>query len=334
MRALALIGVALPGLCAAVIALATATASGCSGETSPLALDEPIVVRAASFEPGSLPGVLPVDGTDAGPPPGSRVTVVDSVNNVIHAGQSGKSLSGRSTDDALSIGARFGDLGTGYWIVPTGAPDPTTPGELTWAFNYDVGRDAPPGLHPLLLAAIDANGNAGEETRLDTCITPPIPDNLNACDPTIAPPFAVLSLAWDADVDLDLVVVAPDGRVIDAKHPTTAIGVDGGTPAPNPAKDGVLDRDSNAGCAIDATRRESLVWQARPGDGDYLVYASLFSACGQQAVRFTATLSFAEATGTDTWKVAEKLRANGELLASDASGGATRGLYVTHFSIH
>jgi len=74
----------------------------------------------------------------------------------------------------------------------------------------------------LLLAAIDEQGNAGEETRLDTCITRPIPDNLNACDPTIAPPFAVLSLAWDADVDLDLVVVAPDGRVIDPKHPTTA----------------------------------------------------------------------------------------------------------------
>jgi hypothetical protein len=329
-RPLAWLAFALPGLCAAVIA----GASGCSGESSPLALDEPLVVRSASFKPGALPGVLPVDGADGGPPAGSRVTVVDSVNNVIRSGQSGKALSGRATDDALSIGARFGDLGTGFWIVPTGAPDPTNPGELTWAFTYDVARDAPPGLHPLLLAAIDEHGNAGEETRLDTCITRPIPDNLNACDPTIAPPFAVLSLAWDADVDLDLVVVAPDGRVIDPKHPTTAEGVDGGAPAPNPAKDGVIDRDSNAGCTLDATRRESLVWQARPGDGDYLVYANLFAACGQQAVRFTATLSFAEATGAGTWTLAEKLRANGELLASDANGGAAIGLYVTDFSIH
>ncbi len=330
MKALAWIGIALPGLCAAAIALA----SGCSSETSPLALGEPIVVRSASFKAGSLPGVLPASGSDAGPPPGSRVTVVDSVNNVLHAGQSGKALSGRTTDDALSIGARFGDLGTGFWIVPTGAPDPTNPGELTWAFTYDIARDAPPGLHPLLLAAIDSNSNAGEETRLDTCITRPIPDNLNACDPTIVPPFAVLSLSWDADVDLDLVVVAPDGRVIDPKHPTTAEGVDGGAPVPNPAKDGVLDRDSNAGCTIDATRRESLVWQARPGDGDYLVYANLFSACGQQAVRFTATLSFAEATGADTWTLTDKLSASGELLANDANGGAAIGLYITDFSIH
>jgi hypothetical protein len=329
-RPLAWLALALPGLCAAVIA----SAGGCSGESSPAALDEPLVVRSATFKSGSLPGVLPVDGTDAGPPPGSRVTVVDSVNNVFHAGQSGKSLSGRATDDALSIGARFGDLGTGFWIVPTGAPDPTNPGELTWALTYDVASGAPPGLHPLLLAAIDEHGNAGEETRLDTCITRPIPDNLNACDPTIAPPFAVLSLAWDADVDLDLVVVAPDGRVIDPKHPTTAEGVDGGAPAPNPAKDGVLDRDSNAGCSIDATRRESLVWQARPGDGDYLVYANLFAACGQQAVRFTVTLSFAEATGAGTWTLAEKLHTSGELLASDANGGAAIGLYVTDFSIH
>lgn len=329
MRALAWVGLALPGLCAAAIA----TASGCSGETSPLALGEPFIVRSAAFKSGSLPGVLPVDGADAGPTPGSRVTVVDSVNNVLHAGQSGKSLSGRATDDTLSIGARFGDLGTGFWIVSTGAPDPTTPGELTWALNYDIARDAPPGLHPLLLAAIDGNGNAGEETRLDTCITRPIPDNLNACDPTIVPPFAVLSLAWDADVDLDLVVVAPDGRVIDPKHPTTAAGVDGGAPAPNPAKDGILDRDSNAGCTIDSARRESLVWQARPTLGAYLIYANLFSACGQQAVRFTATLSLAESTGADTWTLADKLTKSGELLASDANGGAALGLYVTDFSI-
>jgi hypothetical protein len=327
-RAPAWIGLGLPGLGAAAIALA----SGCSGETSPLALGEPLVVHGAVFKEGALPGSPPI-GDDAGAPTGSRVTVVDSVNNVIRAGQSGKSLSGRATDDALSIGARFGDLGTGYWIVPTGAPDPTAPGELTWGFTYDVARDAPPGLHPLLLAAIDAEGRAGTETRLDTCITRPIPDNLNACDPTIAPPFAVLSLAWDADVDLDLVVTAPDGRVIDPKHPSTAGGVDGGAITPDPAKDGILDRDSNAGCAVDSARRESLIWQARPALGTYLVHANLFAACGQQAVRFTATLSFAEATGAGTWTLTEKLGKSGELLASDANGGAAVGLFITDFSI-
>ena len=330
MRARAWIGLALPGLCAAVIA----SASGCSGETSPLALGEPLVVHGAAFKSGSLPGTPPPVGDDAGAPtPGSRVTVVDSVNNVFRTGQSGKALSGRATDDALSIGARFGDLGTGFWIVPTGAPDPTTPGELTWAFTYDIARDAPPGLHPLLLAAIDGEGRAGEETRLDTCITRAIPDNLNACDPTIAPPFAVLSLAWDTDVDLDLVVVAPDGRVIDPKHPTTAASVDGGASAPNPTKDGILDRDSNAACTVDAARRESLVWQAQPALGTYLIYANLFSACGQQAVRFTATLSLAEAMGADTWTLTEKLSQSGELLANDANGGAALGLFVTDFSI-
>ena len=328
MRALAWIGLALPGLCAAAISLA----SGCSGETSPLALGEPLIVHGAVFKEGTLPGALPIED-DAGAPQGSRITVVDSVNNVIRAGQSGKSLSGRATDDTLSIGARFGDLGTGYWIVPTGASDPTAPGELTWGFIYDVARDAPPGLHPLLLTAIDAEGNAGAQTRLDTCITRSIPDNLNACDPTIAPPFAVLSLAWDADVDLDLVVTAPDGRVIDPKHPEAAAGSDGGTITPDPAKDGILDRDSNAGCAVDSARRESLVWQTRPAIGTYLVHANLFSACGQQAVRFTATLSFAEATGAGAWTLTERLSKSGELLASDANGGTAVGLFVTDFSI-
>ena len=330
MRALAWIGLALPGLCAAAIT----AASGCSGEASPLSLGEPLVVHGAVFKEGALPGDPPLaDDADAGALEGSRITVVDSVNNVIRAGQSGKSLSGRATDDTLSIGARFGDLGTGYWIVPTGAPDPTAPGELTWAFTYDGARDAPPGLHPLLLAAIDEQGRAGVETRLDTCITRPIPDNLNACDPTIAPPFAVLSLAWDADVDLDLVVTAPDGRVIDPKHPSTAAGADGGTITPNPAKDGILDRDSNAGCVTDSARRESLVWQGQPALGTYLVRANLFAACGQPAVRFTVTLSFAEATGAGTWTLTDKLSKSGELLASDENGGAASGLFITDFSI-
>ena len=34
------------------------------------------------------------------------------------------------------------------------------------------------------------------------------------------------------------------------------------TITPNPAKDGILDRDSNAGCVTDSARRESLVVEA------------------------------------------------------------------------
>ena len=53
------------------------------------------------------------------------------------------------------------------------------------------------------------------------------------------PPAAVLSLSWDAPVDLDLQVVTPSGVVISPKKPATGAG--GTTKG-----DGALDRDSDA----------------------------------------------------------------------------------------
>jgi hypothetical protein len=196
--------------------------------------------------------------------------------------------------------------------------------------SFDVAADVPPGLHTLRFAGIDEKGVAGTQTDQLVCVDAPIPDNLNACDPTIAPPQAVLSLTWDTEVDLDLELVTPDGQVVDAKHPTTAPLADGGVQV-DPKKDGVLDHDSNASCAIDGERREDVVWQGDPAPGQYLVYANLFSACGQQAVRFTVALYRAETVdGGST--LTPTLTASGELLASDANGGAARGLYVTSFS--
>ncbi len=63
MRPLAWIALALPGLCAAAIA----TASGCSGEASPLALGEPLVVHGAAFKEGALRAIRPSPTT---PTPG------------------------------------------------------------------------------------------------------------------------------------------------------------------------------------------------------------------------------------------------------------------------
>jgi hypothetical protein len=311
-----------------------ASAQGCwSGTPASLGLDEPIRVRGATFETGDLPGARPLTDreVDAGVPLAPpHVTTVNSLNNVLRPGEVGKSLNGGVTDDADAVAIRFVDIGSGYWVIPAAGPDPSKPGELTWSMSLDVAESAPKGLHKLLFAGIDKAGHAGTQNELDFCIDSAVPDNENACDPTIEPPFAVISLTWDTNADLDLELVTPDGKVVDPKHPTTATETDAG-PAVNPAIDGVIDRDSNRGCVIDGFRREDAVFQSHPRNGQYLVYVNMFAACGQPAARFEVTLSLAEKHG-DHYALVPALTAGGELVAQDQNGGAALGLFVTQFS--
>jgi hypothetical protein len=299
--------------------------AGCSGEPSLSGAGEPLVVSGATFIAGPLPGSPPLDG---GTPTAPDVTSVQSANNVLVPGQSGRTLAGDVTDDATSVAVRFADLGTGYWVLVPGAPDTSAPGMLTWSMTFDVGEGFAPGVHPLRFAALGPAG-AGTQTDQLVCVDTPFPDDLAACDPTLTPPAAVLSLSWDAPVDLDLELGTPEGVLLTPKHPTTSPSLDGGV-GPN---DGVLDRDSDANCVPDHVNREDVVWQHTPVSGQYLAYANLFSACGQASVRFTLSLYVAEPTGVAKETALQlKLQTSGELLALDANGGAGMGLYLAAFS--
>jgi hypothetical protein len=95
---------------------------GCAGERAPAGLSEPLVVRTASFKSGPLPGDAPV-AADAGTPAGPRVTAIGLLNAIAFAGRPGKSVTGRTSTDAVAIAVSFADAGSGYWIQPLGAPD-------------------------------------------------------------------------------------------------------------------------------------------------------------------------------------------------------------------
>lgn len=310
--------------------------TGCGGEDPDLGLDEPLRVAGGTFKPGELPGEPPLakDAPPEAPRKEPRVTLIESANNVIAPGQASKTLIGRTDEEAVAIGIRFQDLGTGYWVLPTGSLEPAVPGERVWSLSMEVDEAVPPGLHDLLLVAQDEAGTAGTQSAITVCVVPEIPDNLNACDPTIEPPFAVLSLEWDNAADLDLGVFTPKGKLVDSKHPTTAVPPsEGKPPAPDPAKDGIIDLDANAACNGGQRRRENLVWQGKPQAGAYAVYVNLFDACGEQAARFTVTLHLRESTGEGTFALVEKLRIPGQLIAAQANGGSSPGLYLTSFEI-
>jgi hypothetical protein len=304
--------------------LALAAACGCSAQPVLSGAGEPIVVQGATFIAGPLPGSPPLDG---GAPAKPAVTTLQSVNNSFVQGQAGSSFSGDVTDDASSVAVRFPDLGTGYWVFVPGAPDATDPGNLTWSMTFDIGPDVPPGLHTLRFAALDPSGNAGNQFAQEVCIDSVIPDNFNACVPARPPPDAVLSLAWDTPVDLDLWLLTPTGTTLSPKHPTTKLTGDAGA---SPS-DGVLNRDSDANCLPDHLNREDVVWKGTPAAGLYLAYADLFSACGQSSVRFTLSLYVAEPSDGGMSLVL-KQQQSGELLAVDANGGASPGLYVMSFT--
>ncbi|MCE9573058.1 MAG: hypothetical protein K8W52_07870 [Deltaproteobacteria bacterium] len=311
-------------------ALALIALAACGGEPAILGLDEPIRVRGGRFLEGALPGLPPDEGA---PPSGPAITIIESVNNTVQIGQARLRLSGRTSTDGAAVGVALAGLGTGYWVVPVGPPDPTAGNEYTWELDASVGWELPLGPGAIELVAIGDDGTAGRRSSLNICVRPQLPDNASACDTTIPPPDTVLSLTWDADVDLDLRVRTPEDVLVSPDHPST-IATSPITAADLRAEHvGLLDRDSNRGCAIDGLNREDLVWQTPPIEGTYLVYAGLSDACGQASVRFTATLYQARDNGDGTSQLVEISHQDGVLLGASADGGAGPGLFLLQLGL-
>jgi hypothetical protein len=312
---------------------ASALLVACSSEKLTPALEEPVRVTGAQFRKGLLPGSPPPSDPET-EAPSPKVTSISLAGLLVTPGYAGKRISGRASTDAIAVGLRLDDLGSGYWVFPVGAPDPTANGEYSWSARVDFSREVPAGEHQLLLVGIDQAGRAGSQFSSRLCFTSAIGDG-SVCDPRQAPPAAVISLAWDVGADLDLRVVTPDGKVVDAKHPSTALARDAGAPVELTAPGtGVLDRDSVRACIVDGVERENLIFATEPPAGSYSLYANLHEACGQSSARFTLTVNRA-ASGEDGGAPAltETFRRSGTLLASDANGGAELGLFVGTFEV-
>lgn len=281
--------------------------TGCEGTRAESGLTEPLRVKNAQFVEGALPGSQPgTAGRDD-----LRITQVTSSNRVALPGQAGKKLEGRAGNGASAIGIRFSDMGTGYWVFPLGAPDPQFPGELSWEAEFDVSLAASdaPGFHPVRVVAVDGAGVAGEQSEWSLCVASRLPDNLNACDPNVAPPDVVISLSWDTPMDLDLEATLPSGKTVDPKHPLSDPTADGGAASPDVA---TISRDSLAGCVDDGRRQEDLVWTKRP-TGSVDLYVHLFDGCGKPAAGFTMVVYEADGQIPNR-RLVERFRKNGRIL--------------------
>jgi hypothetical protein len=316
---------------------AIALAAACGSDDKKLTgVGEPIVVSGGQFETGPLPGTPPPPpvSSDAGPMDAGAADATPALfastptfsSTTVPAGEPGKSFGGEVTSDAVAVGVSMAGMGTGYWVVPAGSPDPMAPTELNYSIKANFSSEIPAGKHDMLVVGIGPTGEAGQQRPLSLCFGSPIPDNNHGCVPSQKPPAAVMSLHWDANFDLDLHVILPDGTDVNPK--VVAPEPEGGPPLPT------FDRDSFRGCVVDGLRREDLVFQDGLPAGPYLIYVNPFAPCGSPAVRFTFSLYQTTGTCPDCQQVVTTTK-SGELLASQVTGDpAATGLFVDQLNVN
>ncbi|HET9958166.1 MAG TPA: hypothetical protein VFQ61_26905 [Polyangiaceae bacterium] len=308
----------------------------CGGEETLSGIDRPFRVRSAQFEAENIPGLPPlsVEELQAGVAPTPPNVTSFSLNASLVPGTPNVALQGRATTDVTAVALALPDAGPGYWVVPVGPPDPSFEGEYAWSANFDIGHSLAPGLHELVMAGIDGAGHSGTQATTRLCVASPIPDNLNACAPKRKPPETVISLSWDAPVDLDLQVLTPGGKWVDAKHPTDAALDSTGKIGNSSRVTGVLQEDGGAGCLGRGRLSEHLVFSERPPAGVYSLHANLYSACTQASVRFELSIwSAAEGEEPGTFRQKKTYSVVGIQLASQANQGTQRGQFLTELVV-
>ncbi len=334
-----------------LVALWIAT-SACSGEASS-GFGEPVrvyrsdgkTVAIAEFIPGPIPAASVAANATPAETTAAVGTGLDNTlpsvtqftppNQVVLPGQRASKVTGRLSTNSSAVALAF-DTGSGYWLFPAGNPDSSSDDELLWTALCDYSPDIAPGYHELTVAAANAAGIFGTSLTKKLCIAGSTPDHLNSCESTLAPPMTVISLSWDTNVDLDLQVVPPAAdRIVSSKHPTT---VDRNADGTLPDEAGVIDRDSNAACAIDGIRYENLVFERVKPHGTWGIYVNLFDSCKQAAVHFTVTVHVAKSdgvndAGTALYHLEQVGLRHGMLMATQANGDSSAiGTYLFEVS--
>ena len=224
-----------------------------------------------------------VDSVDHSPTP--TVERVDSQNNTVYPGITGKSIGGAvgPGGTAVLIGMN-GD--SGHWILPVQSQDQTSPGDFVFSAKASFAPTVPTGPATILYRAVSAEGDVG----------PPFIQELDI-EASAVLGALVISLDWDTEADLDLRVTAPDAQgneveIWSRNKSSLARPAPGEPPASadDIAAAGYLDFDSNSQCQIDGRCQESVIWKTSPARTSslYTVRVDAFSMCGEMLAHWHA----------------------------------------------
>lgn len=261
--------------CAALLVLLTE--ASCGGSKPSRGADQLIRVEDGQLMGGRLTDVpvrSEIEVTAVGLEKGGLVMTYPGRKGMVFVGNAGPMA------HAVAIAMQGEES---YWILPVGDLAPGTPDLMKFQANMSFSPLIDPEGLPLSdltnskaltleFRGIDGTGLMGPERSVDVEIPASDPEG-----------DVVVSLRWNAPVDLDLHVLAPlsDGTgttEIWAKAP-------GESSSNQDAGDGQarLDFDSNASCEIDNLDRENVIWSGSAPPGHYEVRVDAFSLCGQKS---------------------------------------------------
>ena len=243
---------------------------GCDAASAESGVTALMRVAAAQFTPGPLPA----------PQDGPAVTGLVTLENAVYPGEVASPLSGSLGRGATAVALELtGDRG--YWILPAGPPAITAPEQPTFAAQLSFSAALPPGRRALRAQGRDAEGRPGAVAEQELEV-------LAAAPPAGA---LVVTLRWDAPVDLDVHVEQPDGTEIWSGMKTGYSPPPGRPPDPAAqARAGRLDLDSNAQCVLDGRQQENVIWPSAPPRGHYRARVDTASLCQRDAAVWTLQL--------------------------------------------
>jgi hypothetical protein len=304
---------------------------GCQGVQPSSGLDKTIRVSGAQLASGRIStasGSAPVQVTA---PTSAKSQVFPGQEDVVLSGSVGPADETGPLASAVAIGI---DEEDSYWILPARDRDSASP----YLMNFRAALTFSPNIDPNLFPIDDATGTPKVSVLL-RAITQGVMGDVRAYDfhllsPGVPDGELVVSLAWNAPVDLDLHVVAPlpdgsDTIEVWAKNPSAlpagSTG-EGSVDAGSREAGGYLDLDSNASCQIDNRDLENVVWTGTPPSGHYIARVDAFSLCGAKSAQWHMTASLRGRLVQDTW---------GTITTAEASmsHGAGAGMTAFEFDV-
>jgi hypothetical protein len=242
-------------------------------------------------------GFLP-EGTADGP----AVTLAEDTSTIINGGSLQVPVTASAPFDRLLVGVTTVDSATtddgdaggpvrGYYEIsmPSAATEATVVLTIATALPVDS------MLFDIAAASGDTQGPTIQQT---------------ASVVAVGSGELQVSVSWDADSDVDVHVVDPNGDEIYWESMTAASG-------------GELDLDSNPDCDLDNVRNENITFSDAP-PGDYTVRVNYYDACGVDETNYVVTVQL---PGADP-QVFE-----GTFTGGGDNGGEGSGELITTFTV-